>query len=372
MKEIIEIAYQFSIEVNIIHASELTSGTVNHTYLITCSDNAKYILQCINRNVFKNPQETNDRIHSILNTIEQILAEKDNLFPLVSFKMILTKDNKTTHYDKFSKPWRMVSYILESKSKNILNDLNEAYTIGQCLGAFHNLLSRVDFRYNVQIENYRNTIFYINLYLQFTKNKISTSEDSEFNFCINFIENEKNNILHIYDKIYSDSSLVSQQLIHNDARLENILFSEINNLPIAFIDLDTISYSKTIIDIADCIRSCCNPSGDCPETPASASIDEKLFQYLLRGYLNTNQKLSVHDHETLVDAVYLLCFELGIRWICDFLSESKYFNVPETERIKRAATQFYLALSIVRRKGEFENIIIQNLNEIKNENTHTK
>ncbi|MCI5226222.1 MAG: hypothetical protein D3918_06050 [Candidatus Electrothrix sp. AX2] len=79
----------------------------------------------------------------------------------------------------------------------------------------------------------------------------------------------------------------------------------------------------------------------------------------MHGYLTTAADLlTVEDRRLLVDSVWLISFELGLRFYSDYLSKNCYFKVEYPEQnLFRARIQFALARSIERQYEQLCRII---------------
>ena len=84
-------------------------------------------------------------------------------------------------------------------------------------------------------------------------------------------------------------------------------------------------------DMADCIRSCCMIDG---------KLDYASVKIFIEGYLSRAFGLiSNEDMNKLPDVINKICFELGLRYYTDSISEIKKFKVKYPEYRKEKARE---------------------------------
>jgi hypothetical protein len=101
-------------------------------------------------------------------------------------------------------------------------------------------------------------------------------------------------------------------------------------------------------DIGDCLRSGCNPLGEETPEPQRVRFDPERSEAILAGYLGVARSfLTAADLAHLYDAVRLIAFELGLRFLTDHLEGNVYFKARRPgHNLERARVQFALTRSI--------------------------
>jgi Ser/Thr protein kinase RdoA (MazF antagonist) len=145
-------------------------------------------------------------------------------------------------------------------------------------------------------------------------------------------------------------------VIHGDPKLNNILFDASSGLAVAMIDLDTVKPGLIHYDLGDCLRSCCNRAGE--GGAESVEFDVAICREVLAGYFAAaEQFLTEPDIAYLFDAIRLLPFELGLRFLTDHLAGDRYFHVTEPgQNLRRAQVQFRLVASIERQEKAIRSV----------------
>jgi hypothetical protein len=73
-------------------------------------------------------------------------------------------------------------------------------------------------------------------------------------------------------------------------------------------------------DIGDCLRSASNPAGEDSEPRQAVHFETDLCRAILQGYLSVASGFfTMNDYDHLYDAVRLIAFELGLRYITDYI-----------------------------------------------------
>jgi len=109
---------------------------------------------------------------------------------------------------------------------------------------------------------------------------------------------------------------------------------------------DTVKPGLLHYDIGDCVRSCCNPAGETPAAPDEAHLDPQLARALLGGYL-AEAAPSPAELTLIPDAIWLLTYELAVRFLADHLDGDRYFRIDTPGfNLHRARVQIALCKSI--------------------------
>ena len=146
------------------------------------------------------------------------------------------------------------------------------------------------------------------------------------------------------------------RIIHGDPKLDNVLFDSRSGQAVSLIDLDTVKPGLLHYDLGDCCRSCCNLAG---EGAGEATFDLGVFRAVFRGYLlEAAPILTRDDQDYLFEAIRLLPFELGLRFLTDHLAGDVYFKVEAPgQNLAKALCQFRLVRSIEGQEREIRNIL---------------
>ena len=355
-QEIIQIANHFQTQGLITQASMHGSGNINDTYLVISDEGISYILQKVNTDIFTAPEHVMQNMCIVTQHIQHHIHTQKLLWK--TQHVILTTDQKDHFSTEGGSFWRMISFIKESKSFDIIDSHHRAFQLGKALGLFHALMD------DLPKEHIRPIIedFHIapNYLKQYEEACLSSSKAGGTlqDLAHRLIEKHKSHISLLEDA--KAAGTLPLRIIHGDPKINNIMFDVKSDNAISMIDLDTVQLGLLHYDIGDCARSSCNPWGEEEqESWKEVQFDTEGFRYLWRGYLSkTHQLFSAAEYDSVYDALFILAFETGLRFFTDYLNGDTYFKTHYPENnLYRGLVQFMLAESIHNQRDILQKII---------------
>ncbi len=308
-----------------------------------------FIMQKINPVVFPRPDQIMDNLLTVTEHIQQKNSSQVKLrFP----EVILTTEQRTSYVDNDCQHWRIISFIENTVSIDIIENENDAIQTGAALGHFHRLLDDLlPERLNDTLPDFHITPRYVAHYQDLSSSANITGIARE---CAAFI-NEHRQLAFVLENA-KQQRLLKIRTVHGDPKINNILFDRTSRKAVSLIDLDTVKPGLIHYDIGDCLRSCCNTAAN---DSLAASFDIGICETILTNYLaETREFFSENDHKFLYDAIILIPFELGLRFFIDYLENNYYFKVsfPEQNLI-RARHQFQLVQSIEKQQQSIRKLL---------------
>ena len=156
-----------------------------------------------------------------------------------------------------------------------------------------------------------------------------------------------------------DAGVLRPRPIHGDPKVNNVLLDRASGRAIALVDLDTVKPGLVHYDIGDCLRSGCNRLGEETDDLDQVGFDLEFCEAILTGYADAaRQVLSDADLDYLYDAIRLISFELGLRFLSDYLAGDVYFRITHPQQnLQRARVQFRLTADIEAKEDAIRAII---------------
>jgi len=357
LEEVLLVANQFDTHRPIIRVAPHGNGNVNDTYIALADNGVRHILQRVNTRIFTSPEIVMSNMHKATQHIQQCI-EKQNLNWKVQ-KIIPAKEG--THYviDVSGKFWRMISFIEESHSFDILGSHEKALELGKAVGLFHRLMSQIpQGTLTYVLKDFHVVPNYLRVYDQVIQSRPAPQNANE-QFAYTFIKRHREKAIRLEEG--AEKGILPLRIIHGDLKINNIMFDLHNDAAISIIDLDTVQPGLIHYDIGDCMRSSCNPTGEETQTWKEVRFDTETFQYIWRGYLeNASSLMRKEEYTYIYDAVFAITFEIGLRFFTDYLEGDTYFKIHYPENnLYRGLVQFQLAQSILNQKEEIETIVYQ-------------
>ncbi len=328
----------------------LGDGNVNDTWLVVTADGNKYVLQRLNPFVFPDPGLVQDNLCIITRHLQHRLKQVNRDFTVA--EIIRNPEGAQSYTDNHGAWWRLLSYIDNTVALSTISTTEQAREIGHTLGLFHQLASSLPLSSLADpLPGFHNTPLYLKQYDALLETARQRAAD-----CRDFIDERRQDVFLL--EIARSQGTIRQQVIHGDPKVANFLFSSDLHRVISLIDFDTVKPGLLLHDIGDCLRSCCNISGEDREDPDNVIFDQDFFAAALAGYFATGSDLlSETDRDLLVHSVRLISFELGLRFYSDYLAGNRYFKVESPEQnLFRARVQFALVRSIESKYSELMKI----------------
>ena len=355
------ISKQFFINGKVLNIDQINTGNVNKTYIVKHQykyKTSKFILQCLS-NIFES-QESVNMNHKI---ITDHINDKQNSNYFSDFihnsrrnrwevpNLIRCKSNNRFVFPFESDLWRAMVYIDKTFCADFLKNETMAYETGIGLSKFHLICSDLDrSKLKISINNFHNTNHYIDQYIiaitKFNNNDLHSIEKERINELINNLSKHIDYVRILYT--YLRKNIIDYNVIHGDPKLSNFLFDLEYKYVVSLIDLDTVSSGCVLTDMADCIRSICNLVGEDPRNKDYVSFDIISFMNFLKGYFSVTKVINNYSFRFLLEFIYLIIFELTIRFFTDFLQSNRYFKVKyKTHNLFRAEVQYRLLSSFL-------------------------
>ena len=357
------IIHKFFINTKVLHINRINSGLINKTYIVEHfydGKKSKFILQSLS-NIFESAEVVNFNHKLITDHINKKI--KKNSYLNINFKkwetpsLIRCKSNNLFSYPFDSEFWRAMEYIDNAFNFNNLEDEQMSYQTGVGLAKFHLICSDLNFsKLKINIKNFHDTKYYINKYNSAIKAYNFSKLDYEIRERIKLLISSLCNHTRFVDLLLKSlkKKSIDKHVIHGDPKLSNFLFDFKYKYVVSLIDLDTVSSGYLLTDLADCIRSICNLAGEDPESKDHVRFDLGSCKYFLKGYFSiSDRNLSF---QLIPEFIYLIIFELTIRFLTDFLKANRYFNIEyETHNLFRAEVQYQLLSSFLNQIPNFSN-----------------
>ena len=139
-----------------------------------------------------------------------------------------------------------------------------------------------------------------------------------------------------------------ERVTHNDCKLNNVMLDDATGEGVCVIDLDTVMPGLAPYDFGDMVRTGTSPTLEDEPDLSKVTMQFQMFEALVRGYLaSAADFLTKGERQSLAFAGKLITFEIGIRFLTDFLAGDIYFKVRhETHNLDRCRTQFKLIESM--------------------------
>lgn len=337
------------------------NGHINDTFRLCCKrpdqKEKSFILQKINRDIFKNPSQLMENVVHITEYLRGIIISQSGDPDRETLNVLQTRDGANYYQDRNNNFWRVFPFIERSLCLEKVEDQKDFYDSAVAFGNFQKMLA--DF----PVETLHETIVnFHNTPSRFQDFKKAIEEGNRERVALAgkeiafVLDREKDTA--VLTNLLAEGKL-PLRVTHNDTKLNNILFDEDTRKALCVIDLDTIMPGLSMYDFGDSIRFGASTGAEDETDLSKVQLDLSLFEIFTKGYLEgCAGSLTRTEIEMLPMGAKLMTYECGIRFLGDFLTGDHYFKIQrENHNLDRARTQFKLIADMEAKWDEMKAIV---------------
>jgi hypothetical protein len=349
------LAKQLEIFGQFLGAEPYGSGHINDTYCAVfdqAGTKTRYILQRINHNIFKNPVALMDNIQRVTaHLATKVIGERDCARRVLT--LIPARNGLCYCRDEQGNYWRAYLFIENARSYDAVESPRQAFEAAKAYGHFQKLLADLPApRLHDTIPDFHHTPKRFAALLKAIENDAvnrAALAKEEIEFALRQAP--------ITDVLINAD--LPERVTHNDTKFNNVMLDDETGEGICVVDLDTLMPGVALYDFGDMVRTTTSPAKEDERDLAKVEMQIPMFEALVRGYLAAaGSFLTSAEKKLLVFSGKLITFEIGIRFLTDFLEGDTYFKVHrEGHNLDRCRTQFKLVGSIEQQEGKMNDII---------------
>jgi Ser/Thr protein kinase RdoA (MazF antagonist) len=329
-------AFQFQTDARPVFSMPFGNGHINKTYLVVDSLAQQYILQAINKNVFKNPEAVMDNIIKVTGHLRKTVRNSRQVMLLVpavggGYRII----------DRDGEYWRMYRFIGDSVSLD-RGTPEEFRQNGIAFGRFQRQMA--DFPADSLAEtipHFHDTPLRYEALQEAVKAdclKRAAHAEGEIEFAC-----RRKGFTRVLRDL-QDAGEIPLRTTHNDTKLSNVLLDRQTRKALCVVDLDTVMPGLAVTDFGDAIRY--GASGAAEDEPDLAKVNFSLplYKAFSRGFLSAcGESLTPCELSHLPTGAKMMALEQGIRFLTDYLQGDTYYKTTrKNQNLERCRTQFKL------------------------------
>ena len=359
--DIREVVEFFHLPGAFVSATPFGSGHINDTYRVTMLDQGtetRYIVQWINHHVFKNPAAVMANIERVTTHLHKKLNSagvRDTSRRALTLMGTRTQSHHAV--DGGGNTWRCFKAIEGVLSVNQIEHPQQAFEAARAFGEFQKLLSDLPSpRLLDTIPNFHHTRS------RFDALRAAITADAAHRVAraqseIEFVLAREAMVDVLLDA--QARGEIPERVTHNDTKLNNVLLDDTTGEGICVIDLDTVMPGLTLYDFGDLCRTATCPTAEDETDLTQVEMLPEMFAALVRGYLSTaGEFLCQAEREQLVFSARLITFEIGIRFLTDFLQGDVYFKTHRPgHNLDRARVQFKMVASFEKNERQMHDLV---------------
>ena len=365
LEDVIE---KFSVDGRILSIEEYGSGHINDTYLVSLEQNApeepqqdgeekKYILQRMNTEIFKNPDELMENITGVTAFLEKKIRARGGDPSRETLHVIPTRAGKPYYHAAEGTCYRMYDFIRNATSFDAVKKPEDFYESAVAFGNFQSLLADYPAEtLHETIPGFHDTGKRYQTFQQAVKEDVckrAAAAQPEIAFVL-----ERGKEMTVLTDALKRGKL-PLRVTHNDTKLNNIMIDNATGKGICVIDLDTVMPGLSVNDFGDSIRFGANTAVEDEPDVSKVSLDLKLYELYVKGYLEgCKGALTKEELAMLPMGAKMMTLECGMRFLTDYLQGDVYFKIhKENHNLIRCRTQFALVADMERKWEQMRAVV---------------
>lgn len=337
------------------------SGHINDTFAVTfdqAGTPVRYLLQRVNDRIFRDVPALMENIARVTRHVAARLesaAGPDT--SRAALTLVPTRDGRACHRDAQGGWWRCYLFIEGARTYDLTETPQQAREAARAFGDFQRML--VDLpgeRLHETIPHFHDTRWRFAA-LRAAIEAPAAGRDRQAEAEIRFALEREAMTGVLLD--HQAAGRISERITHNDTKINNVMMDDATQRGICVIDLDTVMPGLALYDFGDMVRSATNAAAEDERNLGKVEMRLPFFEALVEGYLSSaGAFLNDIERAHLAFAGRLITFEIGIRFLTDFLSGDVYFKTRHPHHnLDRARNQFALVRRMEERQAEMDAVV---------------
>ena len=344
--------------------SHYGSGHINDTFAVVLDQagtSVRYLLQRVNDRVFTNVPALMENIQRVTAHATKRAGEAsgDPDASRRSLTLVPARDGLPYHRDEHGGWWRCYLFIEHARTYDVVNTPQQATAAARAFGEFQRLL--VDLpgrRLNETIPFFHHTrhrFGALQRAVEADSHGRAAQARNEIAFAL-----ERESLADVLLNL-QERGEIPERVTHNDTKFNNVMLDDATQSAICVIDLDTVMPGIALNDFGDMVRSATNSAAEDERDLSLVHARLPIFEALVEGYLSAARPF-LNDAELAHLAIsgQVITFEIGIRFLTDYLAGDTYFKTKRANHnLERAANQFALVRSLEAQQSVLESVVMR-------------
>lgn len=350
----------FGLRGRLRQVASLGGGHIHDTYLVTYVDagrRRRFVHQRINQQVFQDPVRLMENVERVVDHVRSRLErERVSQIGRHVLTLLRTSDGRSYCVDGADAYWRTYLYIEGACTHATIDSPLVARNAAAAFGHFVRLLADLPGPpLHETIPHFHDSPRCLELLRRAADTDVcgrAATARAELDFVF---ENEA-----IVDMLAGlPPGALPERVVHNDTKIDNVLFDAVSDEALCVLDLDTVMPGSVLYDFGDLVRSAASASREDGRDLNQVHLRLPIFEGLVQGYSDALRTLlTKRERGLLATAGKLVAFEVGIRFLGDYLQGDVYFKTRSSQHnLDRARNQFKLVRSMQEQEPEMNAIV---------------
>ncbi|WKN42793.1 phosphotransferase enzyme family protein [Tunicatimonas pelagia] len=341
-----------------ISARPFGSGHINDTFLLTHLSGERYLLQRINHQVFKDVAGLMINIDQVTRQVQRALKKRDDT-RFTTLRIISTLEGGLFHLDQSGNYWRIITFIPNSITYDLVTSTEQAFQAGYAFGYFQQLLS------DMPGDTLQETIPKFHA-MDYRFSNFDKAVEADLVHRVKQATPEIAFALARKQEMLDWQAVVSnpefpRRVTHNDTKFNNVLLDQGSQRAVGVIDLDTVMPGVIGYDFGDAIRTIANTAEEDEADLSKISVNLDYYRVFAQGFLEeSGQQLTELEKKSLHYAPNYMTFIMGLRMLTDYLQGDVYYKTNHSgHNLQRAKAQFELVAQLEKSASQTQQILTE-------------
>ncbi|MGH2552096.1 MAG: phosphotransferase enzyme family protein [Chitinophagaceae bacterium] len=311
--------------------SPVTDGLINHTYKITIkSSGYKYLLQCINRFVFTDPEKVQHNYEKIWSYLEERKTTENNVTLVKIPEPLHFLDHSYLFCDNQMQYWRMTEFIDNAVTIHHVENISQARKVAHTFASLTKSFEFYDLQnLHIPIPGFHDLSF---RFRQFKQSLHSRMYDRLLKSSSIIDQLKKREHYVSFFEIMTESAAFKKRLMHHDAKISNILFDDETGHVICPVDFDTCMPGYFFSDLGDMIRSMACSEPESGNNYNNFIIRKDIYENIVDSYLEVLFSLLTDAEKKYIHySGLLIIYMQALRFLSDYLNGDLYYKIDYPE-----------------------------------------
>jgi aminoglycoside phosphotransferase (APT) family kinase protein len=336
----------------------LGGGHIHDTRVARCrgaEGSRRFVVQRINTTVFPDPEALAANLARVSEHVARALAARgiEDTERRV-LRAVAAPDGSTLVRDRDGGCWRAFPFIENTRAFDALDSPLRAHEAARAFGSFLADLS------DLSTEDLQETIpAFHDLPARIAALEGAIDRDAagraararaEIDTARRFAERVPGS---------ADPEALPRRVVHNDCKLNNLLFDSASDEALCVVDLDTVMAGSAVFDFGELVRTGTSGAAEDERDLSRVRFDLALFGALAAGFVaGARGLLRADEIRAFANAGPRMALENGVRFLTDHLDGDRYFRVSRPgHNLDRARVQLRLVERMLEAEGAVRDVI---------------
>ena len=340
------IVRHFQFDGELLGVDRIETGHINDTYAARFRRQDgrlhRYLLQRINRTVFRSPAKVMSNLSVITTHMRRKVLTAGGDPDRETVNLVATVEGDNAYRTPEGDWWRAELFIEGAQTYETASGLDAVREVARAFGRFMAMLS--DFpadQLHETIPDFHHTPKRYEALLDAVA-RDACHRAASVRAEIEFVEQRADELPVLIT--LRERGLIPVRVTHNDTKINNVMIDGRTGEGICVVDLDTVMPGVSAYDFGVMVRSGVSPAAEDEQDLTRVTLDLIRFEALVAGYLDAAREiLTPLEIDCLPFSARLMTLECGIRFLTDHLNGDLYFRTHRPgQNLDRCRTQFQL------------------------------